>query len=159
MAGADLVVKMSNHDKDRLLEALSADPAYNLFIISDIENFGVTTDFQDVWADVAEDGRIRGVMLRYYGHFIVSLISECEAAGFLPIVEQSTIEKDTPPPVWKPCAGISFQTGKLLTCSITIPTPDRFTGASDSVTSAGGLARTGNCVHLPQFRPSSSMMQ
>lgn len=84
-----MIVKMTNKDRDRLLEALNADPAYNLFIISDIENFGVTTKFQDVWADVAKDGRIRGVMLRYYGHFIVSRTDECDTTQFLPIVELS----------------------------------------------------------------------
>ena len=71
MQGPALIVKMTNNDRDRLLETLSADPAYNLCIISDIENFGVTTKFQDVWADVVEDGLIRSVMLRYYGHLSV----------------------------------------------------------------------------------------
>jgi len=65
---------------------LAPESALNLFIIGDIENNGFEADFQDVWGDVDADGRLRGVLLRYFGSFIPYAPGEFDLDGFAGIL-------------------------------------------------------------------------
>lgn len=61
--------KAIEEDRDLVLEYLNDEPAFNLFIIGDIENFGFEEDFQDVYIDICE-GEIKCVLLRYKSNVI-----------------------------------------------------------------------------------------
>lgn len=61
--------KLEEKDRKTVLDFLGIEPAINLFIIGDIENFGFDEDFQDVWGSF--DGKeLKGVLLRYHENFI-----------------------------------------------------------------------------------------
>ena len=65
-----MIRRLTEADRDTVLAYLAGQASYNVFTIGDIENFGMKTEFQDVWADM--DGtRYRAVVLRYYTHYIV----------------------------------------------------------------------------------------
>ncbi len=63
--------KLTEKDRDKVMEFVSAEPSYNAFIIGDVENFGFDFDFQEVWADVDSNGCILCLMLRYYTNNVV----------------------------------------------------------------------------------------
>ncbi len=69
--GWDIVIrKLTNDDCTKTLDYLSAEPAINLFIIGDIEGFGLDVDFQEIWAEINEKNEIEGLMLRFHENFI-----------------------------------------------------------------------------------------
>lgn len=57
--------KAKKDDQNLILEYLKAEPALNTFLIADIENFGVDSQFQDIWYEMTE-GKPIGVVLRYH---------------------------------------------------------------------------------------------
>jgi aminoglycoside 3-N-acetyltransferase len=61
--------QQDEQDREMILAYLRSEPEYNLFLIGDIENFGMATDFQDVMA-FRKDGRTNSVLLRYHHGFI-----------------------------------------------------------------------------------------
>ena len=61
--------RLDESDRGRILDYLRQEPEYNLFLIGDIENFGMTPDFMDVMA-CEKDGAIDSVLLRYHHSFI-----------------------------------------------------------------------------------------
>jgi len=63
--------KLTEADRHIALAFLSQEPAYNVFAIGDIEHYGFDADFQDVWGEIAEDGSMRSLVLRYHGNYIV----------------------------------------------------------------------------------------
>jgi uncharacterized protein len=56
--------KLTAQDKDDLFKYLEKERAYNLFILGDVENYGMETDFQELWAEFEDDEYI-AVLLRY----------------------------------------------------------------------------------------------
>ena len=50
---------------------LLREPAYNLFIIGDVENYGFDRDFQELWGEFTPEG-LNAVLLRYYSYLIIS---------------------------------------------------------------------------------------
>lgn len=52
-----------------VMNFLSEEPAINLFIIGDIENYGFDEDFQELWG-CFEDSELIGVLLRYNHNYI-----------------------------------------------------------------------------------------
>jgi uncharacterized protein len=56
--------KLNSGDKDSLFRFLDKDRAFNLFIYGDVENYGMETDFQELWAEFEDDEYI-AVLLRY----------------------------------------------------------------------------------------------
>ncbi len=64
--------RLRHEDRDWLMTYLQRDPAYNLFLIGDIENFGFNEPFQDLMAyRRAHSDRVDSVLLRYHQNFIV----------------------------------------------------------------------------------------
>lgn len=61
--------RLDESDRDRVMAYLKKEPEYNLFLIGDIENFGMSTDFQDIMA-FEKDGEIDSILLRYHHSFI-----------------------------------------------------------------------------------------
>lgn len=65
-----MLIKASEKDRDEILDYCKNDSIFNLFIIGDIENFGFSSPYQDVWYD-KEDENISGIALRYHSNLIV----------------------------------------------------------------------------------------
>ena len=82
-----MIRKLTEADRELCLEFVSSQPAENLFIIGDIEAFGFDTEFQDVWADFDINGRLRGVLLRYYKNYIAYAPESFDAVGFADIIK------------------------------------------------------------------------
>ncbi|MFW6319767.1 MAG: hypothetical protein ACOC1L_06235, partial [Bacillota bacterium] len=55
---------LTEHDRETVLNYLYQDPAYNIFIIGDIEAFGFNQTFQRIYAEF-DNGRLLSVLLRY----------------------------------------------------------------------------------------------
>lgn len=66
-----MLKKLNNEDKRSLMDYLIKEPAINLFIIGDIENYGFSNDFQDIWGEVDKKGKFKAVLLRYYDNFVI----------------------------------------------------------------------------------------
>ncbi|SHH94854.1 GNAT family N-acetyltransferase [Clostridium grantii] len=65
-----MIRKLTENDRQIVLEFLSQEAAINLFIIGDIENFGFDQDFQELWGSFNNEEKIQGVLLRYHESFI-----------------------------------------------------------------------------------------
>jgi len=65
-----MIRKLTDNDRELALTYLSDEPAINLFIIGDIEGFGFEEEFQEIWADINEQNKIDGLLLRYHENFI-----------------------------------------------------------------------------------------
>ncbi|MET3729059.1 putative GNAT family acetyltransferase [Fictibacillus halophilus] len=85
-----MIVKLDQTWHEKVMDYLSEEPALNLFIIADIENFGYETDSQDVWADVDDNGTITGILLRYKGNYLPYGKGEINAQAFSEIINGDT---------------------------------------------------------------------
>lgn len=83
-----MIVKLDQTWHEKVMDYLSAEPALNLFIIADIENFGYETDSQDIWADVEDNGAIKGILLRYKGNYLPYAKGEINAKAFSEIINK-----------------------------------------------------------------------
>lgn len=83
-----VIRKLTAADHNRVIEFLSCEPAFNLFIIGDMENFGYHQDFQDLWGDFDEQGDIRAVLLRYYDSYIPYTRTGANWDGFIDIIRK-----------------------------------------------------------------------
>lgn len=68
--------KLTEQDRAQLMNFVGREPAINLFIIGDVEQFGFDKDFQEVWGDYDEQGNLEGVLLRYNENFVPYFIDE-----------------------------------------------------------------------------------
>ncbi len=83
-----MIIKMDQTWHEKVMNYLSKEPALNLFIIADIENFGYDTDFQEIWGDVDGNGVISGVLLRYMGNYLPYAKETINAEAFSEIINQ-----------------------------------------------------------------------
>ncbi|MBH0166202.1 GNAT family N-acetyltransferase [Fictibacillus sp. 7GRE50] len=83
-----MIVKMDQTWHKQVMDYLSEEPALNLFIIADIENFGYETDSQDIWADVDDNESITGILLRYKGNYLPYAKGEINAKAFSEIINK-----------------------------------------------------------------------
>jgi len=65
-----MIRKLNVEDTTAVLEFLSEDAAFNLFIIGDILNTGFEEPYMDLWGDFSDQGILHGVLLRYFDNFI-----------------------------------------------------------------------------------------
>ena len=65
-----MIRKLTENDRKMTLEFLNDEPAINLFIIGDIENFGFDEDFQEIWGNFDDLNQLQGVLLRFNENFI-----------------------------------------------------------------------------------------
>ncbi|MBY6036410.1 GNAT family N-acetyltransferase [Fictibacillus nanhaiensis] len=85
-----MIVKTDHTWHEKVMDYLSEEPALNLFILADIENFGYETDFQEIWADVDRAGDIQGILLRYLGNYLPYGKDTINAAEFSKIINNDT---------------------------------------------------------------------
>lgn len=83
-----MIKKLLEDDRRKIIEYLSEEPSINLFMIGDIEAFGFTCDFQEVWAEVDGVDDIKAVLLRFYQSFIVYSKGEFDISGFVEIMRR-----------------------------------------------------------------------
>lgn len=56
-------------DLEAALEFARLEPPLTIWFVADLESFGLGTDFLELWGDF-RDGRLRAMLLRYYGHCV-----------------------------------------------------------------------------------------
>ncbi len=66
-----MIKKLSEINKEKLLDYLKLDPEANLFPISDIEKIGINESLQSIWADENNDGHYQSVLYEGGGTIIV----------------------------------------------------------------------------------------
>ena len=81
-----MIKKLNKENEEKLMNYLAAEPALNLFIIGDIENYGFTQDFQDIWGDFDQDNQFQAVLLRYYDNFIIYAKDDYDTEGIAEII-------------------------------------------------------------------------
>jgi len=65
-----MLIKAKEKDRSMLLDYCKSESIFNIFIIGDIENFGFSSPYQDVYYQMDKD-QIRGIGLRYHNNLIV----------------------------------------------------------------------------------------
>jgi uncharacterized protein len=81
-----MIRQLIEEDRKVTLDFVTQKPAENLFIIGDIEAYGFTNPIQKLWGDFVEDGKLRGILLKYDGNFIVYAPGEFDAKGLADII-------------------------------------------------------------------------
>lgn len=79
---------LTENDRDAVLEYLYRDPAYNIFIIGDIETFGFDEPFQRVYAECDDEGTFLSVFLRYRDNAIYYADTLRFNKAYLPIFKK-----------------------------------------------------------------------
>ena len=64
-----MIRKISENEKDELMNQLKQDPSRTMFIYGDIQQNGLDTEYQEVWLDDHE-GKIGLVLLRYHNNLV-----------------------------------------------------------------------------------------
>jgi len=77
---------LAERDREQVMGLLAPESALNLFIIGDVENNGFGQEFQQLWGDFEATGRLRAVLLRYYGSFIPYAPGEFELDGLAEVL-------------------------------------------------------------------------
>ncbi|MBU8917185.1 GNAT family N-acetyltransferase [Bacillus sp. FJAT-29953] len=85
-----MIRKLTEQDHQQVLTFLSEEPSINLFIIGDIEAFGYSSEFQELWGEFDEKYSIKAVLLRYHQSFIPYAKGEFDTSGFVSIMKQYT---------------------------------------------------------------------
>lgn len=83
-----MIRKLKQSDMPRVLEYVCQDAAYNIFIIGDIETFGMETDFQRVYGEFDLADNLLSVFLRYRENAIYYSHDQRFNLGYLDIFNQ-----------------------------------------------------------------------
>lgn len=83
-----MIRSLQQADQDQTMKFLQRSSSMNLFTIGDIYQYGMQTDFQQLWGDFNQEGTLRGVLLRYRGSFIPTAYGEFDTEGFAEILVQ-----------------------------------------------------------------------
>jgi uncharacterized protein len=84
----DVIRKLTDHDHEQVLNFLIEEHSINLFIIGDLESFGYSSEFQEIWADFDEQNMIKAVLLRFHQSFIPYAKGEFDPSGFVSIMKR-----------------------------------------------------------------------
>lgn len=84
-----MIRKLTEADREPLMALICKEPAINLFIIGDVENFGFEQDFMDLWGefDTAER-QIKAVLLRFYRSYLAYTEGPFDVEGFSEIMRK-----------------------------------------------------------------------
>ncbi|MED0656892.1 GNAT family N-acetyltransferase [Anoxybacillus ayderensis] len=85
-----MIRKLSEADHDVVFSFLKQEPSLNLFIIGDIEAFGYEQEFQELWGDFDENGRLRAVLLRFYDSYIPYAPGDFDIDGFAEVMRNAS---------------------------------------------------------------------
>jgi|GEM_PF-705709 len=70
-----MLQKVQPSQLETVLKILRADPARSMFILGDIEQNGLHTDYQTTWIDI-DDEVIHAIYLKYHGNFVFYLVDQ-----------------------------------------------------------------------------------
>jgi hypothetical protein len=79
---------LTEGDRGSAVTFLEAEPSFNLLLLGDIENFGFRSEFQQVWGDVSEDGKLRALLLKYYHSYLVYASADFDLPGLARIMQK-----------------------------------------------------------------------
>lgn len=83
-----MIRQLTQEDQQACEQLLVSKPAENLFIISDIENFGFDQEFQKLWGEFDENGRLKAILLKYHSNYICYADGAFEGEEFASIINQ-----------------------------------------------------------------------
>lgn len=83
-----MIKKLKEENKKELLEFVSKEKEINLFIIGDIENYGLEADFMDFYGEYI-NGTLTAILLRFYESFIVYGEEDFSGKDFSEIIKAS----------------------------------------------------------------------
>ncbi|WHY86980.1 GNAT family N-acetyltransferase [Neobacillus novalis] len=83
-----MIRKLTDQDHHQVIAFLSEEPSINLFIIGDLETFGYSSDYQEIWAEFDEQNTMKAVLLRFHQSFIPYAIGEFDTSGFISIMKK-----------------------------------------------------------------------
>lgn len=84
-----MIRKLTEDDHERLMALLCKEPALNLFILGDVENFGFEQDFMELWGELDPSGdRIIAVLLRFYRSYLPYADGPFDVEGFAEIMRK-----------------------------------------------------------------------
>ncbi|WP_147535477.1 GNAT family N-acetyltransferase [Bacillus marasmi] len=81
-----MIRRLTNYDHSICLKLLTEKCAENLFIIGDIEIYGYDQDFQKLWGDFNEKGKLIAVLLKYEENYIPFAVEPFDALSFAKIM-------------------------------------------------------------------------
>jgi predicted GNAT family acetyltransferase len=81
-----MIRELMEADRQQVLDFLMPESSFNLFLIGDIHNYGFCREFQQLWGDFDNQGKLRAVLLRYYGNYIPYSRREFDAEGFARLI-------------------------------------------------------------------------
>ena len=85
-----MIRKLTDQDHHQVLAFLSEEPSINLFIIGDLDAFGYSSQFQEIWGEFDEQDSIKAVLLRFHQSFIPYAKGEFDTEGFVSIMKRYT---------------------------------------------------------------------
>ncbi|TGB04003.1 GNAT family N-acetyltransferase [Halobacillus salinus] len=101
-----MIRQLDSQDRAACETLLFQKPAENLFIISDIENFGFEEDFQTLWGDWNAEGELSAVLLKYHSNYICYGDGPFDGKGFASIINQD--------PDFRELSGLEEMTNEIL---------------------------------------------
>ncbi len=84
-----MIRQLTQADDPAVQQLIRQKPAENLFIIGDVEAFGYEEDFQTLWGEFDDDGKLQAVLLKYEENFIPFSLGAFDAKGFATIMNSS----------------------------------------------------------------------
>ncbi|WP_044640327.1 GNAT family N-acetyltransferase [Risungbinella massiliensis] len=85
-----MIRSLQPSDQEQTIKFLQQSSSMNLFTIGDIYQYGMQTDFQQLWGDFDSEGTLRGILLRYQDSFIPTAYGDFDMEGFAEIILQHT---------------------------------------------------------------------
>ncbi|MBG9782822.1 GNAT family N-acetyltransferase [Shouchella lehensis] len=85
-----MIRQLDMNDQDICLDFVKKKPAENLFIIGDIEAYGMETDFQTVWGEFNRDNQLVAVLLKFHTSYVPFAEGSYDAKGFAEIINKDS---------------------------------------------------------------------
>ena len=82
-----MIRKLTEEDNSNLMKLIMKEPEFNLYIIGDIENFGYSQDFLELFGEFDGNGVLSAVLVRYFSIFMVHAKDEFDIQGFINIIK------------------------------------------------------------------------
>ncbi|KON89886.1 GNAT family acetyltransferase [Sporosarcina globispora] len=81
-----MIRKLTEQDHEFCFSFLKQQPAENLFIIGDIEAYGYEQEFQKVWGEFDESGKLKAILLKYEENYIPYAAGDFDSKGLAEIM-------------------------------------------------------------------------
>ncbi|MED1665281.1 GNAT family N-acetyltransferase [Brevibacillus laterosporus] len=83
-----MIRKLTEADREAFIDLVAKERSLNLFLIGDVENFGFSTHFQELWGEWSADDqtKLSAVLLRYYHAYVFYAPASFDLKGFSEIL-------------------------------------------------------------------------